>query len=191
MGAMPAPPDPAGGVSCANACSEKTCAASSELTSAATASGMMRDIWLSEPLYFQRERRTRVPLWHAGLIDFCEALTPLTGPRITIFNASSGNGRCNALASSHGAHPDVALFVGGRDHRHDLGVDRFNPRHSVMSRQHARLDKLHSRIGYQPIFDALFPGSPGRHHAANLPACALSSYNLRNPRTIIGHWAFD
>src|SRR5271156_3250414 len=53
-----------------------------------------------------------------------------------------------------------------------------NPRHSVMSRQHARLDELHSRIGCQPIFDALFPRSPGRHHVANLPACALSSYNL-------------
>jgi hypothetical protein len=89
------------------------------------------------------------------------------------------------------SHPDVALFVGGQDHRHRLGVDRFNPRHSVMSRQHARLDELHSRIGCQPIFDARFPRSPGRHDAANLPACALSSYNLRNPRTIVGHWAFD
>src|ERR1700691_6184228 len=60
------------------------------------------------------------------------------------------------------------------------------PRHSLMSRQHARLDELHSRIGCQPIFGALFPRGPGRHHAANLPACALSSYNLRNPSTIIG-----
>ena len=29
----------------------------------------------------------------------------LSAPRITIFSASPGNGRCNALASSHGAHP--------------------------------------------------------------------------------------
>jgi hypothetical protein len=65
------------------------------------------------------------------------------------------------------------------------------PWHSVMSGQHARVDELHSRIGCQPILDALFPRSPGRHHAANLPACALSRYNLGNPRTIIGHWAFD
>jgi hypothetical protein len=70
-------------------------------------------------------------------------------------------------------------------------ADRLNPWHSAMSRQHARLDELHSRIGCQPIFDARFPRSPGRHHAANLPACALSSYNLRNPGTIIGHWPFD
>jgi hypothetical protein len=27
----------------------------------------------------------------------------LSAPRITIFSASSGNGRCSALASSHGA----------------------------------------------------------------------------------------
>ena len=27
------------------------------------------------------------------------------------FDASSGNGRCSALASSHGAHPDVAFCL--------------------------------------------------------------------------------
>jgi len=32
-----------------------------------------------------------------------EALSSLSAPRITIFSASSGNGRCNAFASSHGA----------------------------------------------------------------------------------------
>ena len=31
------------------------------------------------------------------------ARSSLSGPRITIFDASSGNGRCNALASSQGA----------------------------------------------------------------------------------------
>jgi hypothetical protein len=30
-------------------------------------------------------------------------LSSLSGPRITIFSASSGNGRCTALASSQGA----------------------------------------------------------------------------------------
>jgi hypothetical protein len=60
-----------------------------------------------------------------------------------------------------------------------------------ISRQHAGVDELHTRIGCQPILDARFPRSLGRHYAANLPACALSSYNLRNPRTIINHWAFD
>jgi hypothetical protein len=60
-----------------------------------------------------------------------------------------------------------------------------------ISRQHARVDELHTRIGCQPIFDARFPRSSGRHDAANLSAGALSSYNLRNPRTIINHWAFD
>ena len=30
-------------------------------------------------------------------------LSSLSAPRITIFNASSGNGRCKAFASSHGA----------------------------------------------------------------------------------------
>jgi hypothetical protein len=60
-----------------------------------------------------------------------------------------------------------------------------------ISRQHAGVDELHAGIGCQPIFDARFPRSPGRHDAANLPACALSSYNLRNPITIISHWPFD
>jgi hypothetical protein len=39
IGAMPAPADPAGGVSCA-----KTCPARYEFTSTAATSGMMRDI---------------------------------------------------------------------------------------------------------------------------------------------------
>jgi hypothetical protein len=39
-------------------------------------------------------------------------------------SASSGRGRCNAFASSHGAHPDVALLVGGQDHRQRLRIDR-------------------------------------------------------------------
>jgi hypothetical protein len=138
------------------------------------------------------------------LIGFSGQLAPQTDlpcqARITILSSSSGNGCYNAFASSHGARIQtsrsslVAKITGialSSRSQHCLGVDRLSPRHWVMSRQHARLDELHSRIGCQPIFDALFPRSPGRHHAANLPACALSSYNLRNPGTIIGHWAFD
>jgi len=34
---------------------------------------------------------------------YAAARSSLSSPRITIFNASSGNGRCNAFASSHGA----------------------------------------------------------------------------------------
>ena len=59
------------------------------------------------------------------------------------------------------------------------------------SRQHPLFDELHTRIGCQPVLDARFPRRAGRRHAANLPARALSSHNLRNPGTIISHWAFD
>ncbi len=44
IGAMPAPADPAGGVSCAKACTMKTCPARHGLMSTATTIGMMRDI---------------------------------------------------------------------------------------------------------------------------------------------------
>jgi len=42
-------------------------------------------------------------------------------PRATILRASSGNGRCNALASSHGARIQTsAFFLRRQDHRHRL-----------------------------------------------------------------------
>jgi hypothetical protein len=50
----------------------------------------------------------------------------LSGPRATILRASSANGLCNALASSQGAHPNVALLIGRQNHRHGLGVDRLD-----------------------------------------------------------------
>jgi hypothetical protein len=37
------------------------------------------------------------------------ALSSLSAPRITILSASSGNGRCSALASSHGARIQTSL----------------------------------------------------------------------------------
>jgi hypothetical protein len=36
---------------------------------------------------------------------------------MTILSALFGNGRCSALASSHGAHPDIALPIGRQNHR--------------------------------------------------------------------------
>jgi hypothetical protein len=39
----------------------------------------------------------------------------LSTPRATILIASSGNGRYCALASSHGAHPDLAFLVCQQD----------------------------------------------------------------------------
>jgi hypothetical protein len=45
-------------------------------------------------------------------------------PVATTFNALSGNGRCNALASSQGrAQPSVVFLDRGEDHRHRLGMD--------------------------------------------------------------------
>src|ERR1700737_1231851 len=49
------------------------------------------------------------------------ALSSLSAPRMTILSASSGNGRCNALASSHGARIHTSRLVRGEDHRHCLG----------------------------------------------------------------------
>ena len=45
----------------------------------------------------------------------------LSCPRATIFNASSGNGRCSAFASSHGVR-----IHGRQDNRHRLVMDLFN-----------------------------------------------------------------
>jgi hypothetical protein len=39
----------------------------------------------------------------------------LSAPRITILTTSSGKGRCNAFASSHGAHPNVPCLIGRQD----------------------------------------------------------------------------
>src|SRR3954452_3684152 len=54
------------------------------------------------------------------------ALSSLSAPCITIFNASSGNGRCNAFASSHGARIQTSLLIGHQDHWHRLRMDRLN-----------------------------------------------------------------
>lgn len=55
------------------------------------------------------------------------ARSSLSAPRMTIFIASSGNGRCSALASSHGARIHMSRSsVGGQDHRHSLGMDRLD-----------------------------------------------------------------
>ena len=54
------------------------------------------------------------------------ARSSLSAPRMTILRASSGNGRCNALASSHGARIHTSLLVGGQDHRHGLEMDRLD-----------------------------------------------------------------
>ena len=53
---------------------------------------------------------------------------PIFLPHVfTILSTSSGNGRCNAFASSHwSAHPHVALLVSRQDHRHRLGMDRLD-----------------------------------------------------------------
>jgi hypothetical protein len=42
-------------------------------------------------------------------------------PRATILIALSGNGRCSAFASSHGAHPNIALLIRHQDRRHRPG----------------------------------------------------------------------
>jgi hypothetical protein len=66
-----------------------------------------RDIW--------RSARFGGPRSCPGIDwDSCRAgEVLLSGPHATILRTSSGNGRCKPLASSHGAHPDVALFVSG------------------------------------------------------------------------------
>ena len=55
------------------------------------------------------------------------ARSSLSARRMTILRASSGSGRCSALASSpRRAHPHVALLIGRQDHRHCLGMDRLD-----------------------------------------------------------------
>jgi hypothetical protein len=63
----------------------------------------------------------------------------LSTPRATILIASSGNGRYCALASSHGAHPDLAfLVVCQQDDRHGFGTVR--QQHSATSSESSRPD---------------------------------------------------
>jgi hypothetical protein len=52
------------------------------------------------------------------------AASSLSAPLATILSAPSGNGCCNALASSHGAHPNVTLFIGQRLNGQALNVTR-------------------------------------------------------------------
>jgi hypothetical protein len=62
----------------------------------------------------------------------------LSTPRATILIASSGNGRYSALASSHGAHPDLAFLVCQQDDRHGFGTVR--QRHSATTSESSRPD---------------------------------------------------
>jgi hypothetical protein len=67
-------------------------------------------------------------------------------PRITILSASSGNGRCNALASSHGARiPNVAFLISRHDHRHGLWMDRRDV--GVRHRRQETIDQMGSCDG--------------------------------------------
>ena len=50
--------------------------------------------------------------------DHAATRSSLSTPRATICNASSGNGRCSALASSHGAR--IHLIIRGADPRRIL-----------------------------------------------------------------------
>jgi hypothetical protein len=55
------------------------------------------------------------------------ALSSLSVPRMTIFKAASGSGRCKAFASSQGArHPHIAFLFGGQEHRHSFRMDRLD-----------------------------------------------------------------
>jgi hypothetical protein len=52
------------------------------------------------------------------------ALSSLSAPRMTIFSASSGSGRCNALASSHGARIQTSRSSRSR-HKVSKAENRF------------------------------------------------------------------
>lgn len=66
----------------------------------------------------------------------------MSAPRATILMASSGNGRCSALASSHGAHPNVPFPIGRQDHRHRLWMDRLD--NGVRCRRQETVDEMKS-----------------------------------------------
>ena len=68
----------------------------------------------------------RVSVGAGGGVFHAAASSSLSAPRATIRIASSGRGRCNTLASSHGAHPNVTLLVCGQDDRHGLRVARLD-----------------------------------------------------------------
>jgi hypothetical protein len=70
-------------------------------------------------------------------------LSSLSALRATIFNASSGNGRCSAFASSRGAYPDVTLLFRREDHRHCLRIDRLD--HCVRCGRQEAIDEMRPR----------------------------------------------
>src|SRR5882672_5121890 len=61
--------------------------------------------WFEGPRVLHQATRSFFRISEGALVGELHAatLSSLSAPRITILSASSGNGRCNALASSHGA----------------------------------------------------------------------------------------
>ena len=82
-------------------------------------------------------------VWFGGGYHAAD-LSSLSAPRATIRKASSGSGRCSALASSQGARiQDVALLVGGQDHRHSFWMDRLDD--GVRRRRQEAVDLMRAR----------------------------------------------
>ncbi len=69
----------------------------------------------------KRSQQFRPPVRQAA------ARSPLSTPRATILESSSGSGLLQtARFIPRRPHPDVSLFVCGQDHRHGLGMDRLD-----------------------------------------------------------------
>ena len=81
-----------------------------------------------------------------AIVSCCRCAILFVGPAQTVLTASSVSGRCNALASSHGARI-IALLVGREDHRHRLGMDRLD--HRIWCGGEKAIDEMRSwdRLG--------------------------------------------
>src|SRR3954465_8142467 len=79
-------------------------------------------------------------------IGYAAALSSVAAPCMMILSSSSGIGRFKPLASSQGAHPDIAFFVARRDHGHSLRVDWLDDR--VRRRCQEVIDVARARYGF-------------------------------------------
>jgi hypothetical protein len=99
--------------------------------------------------------RTFTVDWFAlgGECRYAAVRSSLSGPRMTIFSASSGNGCLGFIPWR--AHPNIPFFIGCQDHRHCLGMDRLD--HRVQRRRQEAVHEVRSgdrfRLGAPVAFE--------------------------------------
>jgi len=92
-----------------------------------------------------------------------------------IFRASSGNARCNAFTSCHGAHPDIVFRFRPQDHRHRLRVDRLD--HRIRGSRQEAIDEMRpgDRLRLGATVAPVLSPEPAEGELLRRCACPLAS----------------